>query len=348
MLLKKVFIVDLCLGRSWFYTFRFSPFYYVIGLNAYQEDGHFYTVQTVLNNFQTSSPLTKEETALVAFCTQLPDEVPELDAISVYQKFALKYPLDYTRWVFTDQGSSEILGRMAEVQQLLHGLTGGNSEHLRNVAIVTLDRLRTELTSKNEKSPEKLCALGFAFHLLGDSFAHRKLLNSKKMYPTGRGHASDMTLPDHPVYNDDRVLEWEKYAKGIPSLFRSDLKEIVIKDDFQKARKLTGNNYPWHCIFGRKCEDRLRRILLHRLRESDSFPRYNPIQKDRYPAVNCQEYVQRVVEQKDIPFTPDCGKSWKIYKQVSLDVWKRLGYFQDENSRKQIQLYDGDDLWQNL
>lgn len=168
------------------------------------------------------------------------------------------------------------------------------------------------------------------------------------MYPTGRGHASDMTLPDHPVYNDDRVLEWEKYAKGIPSLFRSDLKEIVIKDDFQKARKLTGNNYPWHCIFGRKCEDRLRRILLHRLRESDSFPRYNPIQKDRYPAVNCQEYVQRVVEQKDIPFTPDCGKSWKIYKQVSLDVWKRLGYFQDENSRKQIQLYDGDDLWQNL
>ncbi|MBW9230827.1 hypothetical protein JQ310_20170, partial [Leptospira interrogans] len=40
-----------------------------------------------------------------------------------------------------------------------------------------------------------------------DSFAHRKLLNSKKMYPTGRGHASDMTLPDHPVYNDDRVLE---------------------------------------------------------------------------------------------------------------------------------------------
>ncbi|EJP02038.1 hypothetical protein LEP1GSC034_4444 [Leptospira interrogans str. 2003000735] len=318
------------------------------GLNAYQEDGHFYTVQTVLNNFQTSSPLTKEETALVAFCTQLPDEVPELDAISVYQKFALKYPLDYTRWVFTDQGSSEILGRMAEVQQLLHGLTGGNSEHLRNVAIVTLDRLRTELTSKNEKSPEKLCALGFAFHLLGDSFAHRKLLNSKKMYPTGRGHASDMTLPDHPVYNDDRVLEWEKYAKGIPSLFRSDLKEIVIKDDFQKARKLTGNNYPWHCIFGRKCEDKLRRILLHRLRESDSFPRYNPIQKDRYPAVNCQEYVQRVVEQKDIPFTPDCGKSWKIYKQVSLDVWKRLGYFQDENSRKQIQLYDGDDLWQNL
>ncbi len=316
-------------------------------VNAYQEDGHFYTVQTVLNNFQSSSPLTKDEIALIAFCTQLPDEVPELDAISVYQKLAFKYPSDYILWVLKSQGSPKVLGRMAEIQQLLHGLTGGNSEHLRNVAVTTLDRLRTKLASKKERLPERLCALGFAFHLLGDSFAHRKLLNPKKMYPTGRGHASDMTLPDHPVYNDDRVVEWENYAKNIPNLFRSDLKEVVIKEDFRKIRELTGNNYPWHCIFGTKCEDRLRKILLHRLKESDSFPKYNPLQKERYPASNCQEYVQRVVEQKDIPHVPDCGKSWKIYKQVSLEVWKDLGYFQDQKSRKQIELYDGDDLWQN-
>ncbi|WP_050553792.1 hypothetical protein [Leptospira santarosai] len=316
-------------------------------VSAYQEDGHFYTVQTVLNNFETSSPLTKDEIALIAFCTQLPDEVPELDAISVYQKLAFKFPFDYALWVFTGQGSPKVLGRMAEIQQLLHGLTGGNSEHLRNVAVTTLDRLRTEIASKKERFPERLCALGFAFHLLGDSSAHRKLLNPKKMYPTGRGHASDMTLPDHPVYNDDRVIEWESYAKNIPSLFRSDLKEVVIKEDFRKARELTGSNYPWHCILGTKCEDRLRKILLHRLKESDSFPKYNPLQKERYPASNCQEYVQKVVEQKDIPYIPDCGKSWKIYKQVSLKVWKDLGYFQDQKSRKQIELYDGDDLWQN-
>lgn len=68
-------------------------------VNAYQEDGHFYTVQTVLNNFETSSPLTKDEIALIAFCTQLPDEVPELDAISVYQKLAFKFPFDYALWV---------------------------------------------------------------------------------------------------------------------------------------------------------------------------------------------------------------------------------------------------------
>ncbi|PJZ58572.1 hypothetical protein [Leptospira barantonii] len=331
---------------------KLTKFFFILllllchSLNAYQEDGHFYTVQTVLNNFHTPSPLTKDEIALVAFCTQLPDEVPELDAITVYKKLALKHPFDYLLWVFTDHGSPKTLGRMAEVQQLLHGLTGGDSEHLRNVALVTLDRLRNDLTSKKEKPPEKLCALGFAFHLLGDSFAHRKLRNDKKMYPTGRGHASDMTLPDHPVHSMERVSDWENYAKGIPGLFRSNLKEVVINDDFPKAKELTTNN-PWHCIFGTKCEDKLRKILLNRLTESKSYPKYNPIQKERYPANNCQEYVQRVVEQKDIPFTPDCGGSWKIYKQVSLDVWKRLGYFDDEKSRKQIQLYEGDDLWQN-
>ncbi|MBW0432851.1 hypothetical protein [Leptospira yasudae] len=315
-------------------------------LNAYQEDGHFYTVQTVLNNFHSSSPLTKDEIALVAFCTQLPDEVPELDAISVYQKLAFQHPFDFLLWVFTDHGSPDVLGRMAEVQQLLHGLTGGSSDHLRSVSIVTLNQLRTDLTSKKQRSSEELCALGFAFHLLGDSFAHRKLRNDKKMYPTGRGHASDMTLPDHPVHSDSRVVDWENYAKGIPNLFQSNLKEVVIKDDFPKAKELASSN-PWHCIFGTKCEDRLRKILLNRLRESDSSPKYNPLQKGRYPAATCQEYVQKVVEQKDIPFTPDCGKTWKIYKQTSLSVWKRLGYFQDEDSRKQIELYGGDDLWQN-
>ncbi|PJZ51906.1 hypothetical protein [Leptospira adleri] len=315
------------------------------GLGAYQEDGHFYTVQTVLNNFHTPSPLTKEETALVAFCAQLPDEVPELDAIGVYRKLAIDHPFQYLLWVFTDQGSRYTLGRMAEVQQLLHGLTGGNSEHLRNVAIVTLDRLRNELTSKKEKQPEKLCALGFAFHLLGDSFAHRKLYNSNKMYPTGRGHASDMTLPDHPVHSDNRVSEWEKYAQGIPNLFRSKLKEIVVKDDFPKVRELTGNDNPWHCIFGTKCEDNMRKILLNRLRISNSFPKYDPIQKDRYKANNCQEYVQKVVALRDIPITPNCEGSWKTYKTASLGVWKTLGYFQNEDSRKQIELYNGDDLW---
>ncbi|EMO78934.1 hypothetical protein LEP1GSC126_3113 [Leptospira kirschneri str. 200801774] len=29
LFLKKAFIVDLCLGRSWFYTFQFSQFHYV-------------------------------------------------------------------------------------------------------------------------------------------------------------------------------------------------------------------------------------------------------------------------------------------------------------------------------
>ncbi|MDV6236217.1 hypothetical protein CH379_011340 [Leptospira ellisii] len=328
-------------------TYFFSFLILCHGVSAYQEDGHFYTVQTVLNNFHTPSPLTKEETALVAFCAQLPDEVPELDAISVYRKLAFGYPLQFLLWVFTDRGSSDVLGRMAEVQQLLHGLTGGNSDHLRRVALTTLDQLRSELTSKKEKQPEKLCALGFAFHLLGDSFAHRKLYNPRKMYPTGRGHASDMTLPDHPVHSDSRVTEWENYAKGIPNLFRSNLKEIVIKDDFPKVRELTGDNNPWHCIFGTKCEDNMRKILLNRLRESDSFPKYDPIQKERYPASNCQGYVEKVVESRDIPFTPDCEKSWKIYKTTSMDIWKRLGYFQAESSRKQIELYEGDGLWQN-
>ena len=169
--------------------------------HAYQQTGHFYTLDVLLHS--VSPAWDPDEARLIAFCAQLPDEDSQLDAISVYTTLLVHHPVDYSAWLRGNY-SADIVRTMITVQQLLHGLTGGDAKAVQQVASDSLSVLkRNALSSSGENRVQRLCALGFGLHLYGDAFAHQQMSctggKDCPMYDTGVGHARDFHYPDLPL-----------------------------------------------------------------------------------------------------------------------------------------------------
>lgn len=197
---------------------------------AYQQGGHLMTANIVMHGVLDAqsggSQLNDREATLVALCTQLPDQSVDLDAIKVYARVATNgstnwldiSPSAWWKWGKDNDVSSDWTRRMVTVQQLLHGLTGGRSQAVRGIARRALESLSAD-AGKALPGPRQdaaFCAMGFAMHLYGDSFAHSMMTDPDTMYPTGQGHAKDKTYPDMPLYNGlQRFGMWEGYWSGV-------------------------------------------------------------------------------------------------------------------------------------
>lgn len=123
-------------------------------------------------------------------------------------------------------------------QQFIHGLTGGDPATITSVALDLASRLwdQAKREPEEQKRTDLLCATGFAMHLLGDSYAHRHLLDTEHsseeapMYPTGCGHASAPDWghkPDHPLDSRQRWIDWQNYFDDIKKVFGSSYKDNV-------------------------------------------------------------------------------------------------------------------------
>jgi hypothetical protein len=207
---------------------------------AYRWDEHYYTVRLAFG--------AREGGEVAAMCAQLADEAPELNAIAVYRRL-MEHPLDYASWTLRGKGPDETVGRMVTIQQMLHGLTGGSPEAVRAIAVETAQTLGAEM--RGEKDPRKVadaqCAVGFALHLFGDSFAHTRIKNTTKMYPTGLGHFFDATTPDQPLSSTARLDMWRDYLATAPTLIPSGIKaafEPVFAAAAESQRRArAGNNF---------------------------------------------------------------------------------------------------------
>lgn len=171
---------------------------------AYQQAGHLFTVNLVVRKVAPAIPLKEEDIRVITFCTQLPDQSSDLDAITVYNPFRTNSMLGWVEWLFNDDMGSDGTRRMITIQQLVHGLTGGKAKALQEVAGDDLKQLAAQaFVPGGQDHIAKLCALGFAFHLYGDSFAHQMMDGNGNdptlMYPTGRGHVADNVYPDLPL-----------------------------------------------------------------------------------------------------------------------------------------------------
>jgi len=172
---------------------------------AYQEAGHYYTVGMLAH--AVAPNLAPVDASIVSFCAQLPDLSSELDAISVYKSAITGSPFAWLSWATSNSYGSVEARRMITAQQLLHGLTGGKADSVKKVAKSTIvDHYLNQVTEGRSDADHAaaLCAMGFAFHLYGDSFAHRVMgdhgaPDPNQMYPTGRGHAADLHCPDLPL-----------------------------------------------------------------------------------------------------------------------------------------------------
>jgi outer membrane protein OmpA-like peptidoglycan-associated protein len=169
---------------------------------AYDKAGHFYSVAMMTRALAPT--LSEDDADVIAFCSQLPDESRELDAVETAKNAFLHEPLGFMGF-----GAPPATTRMLQTQILLHGLTGGPSDALSRAATSLVNELLAEaempafqakMGVSTPTDPNLLCAIGFAFHLLGDSYAHRRLRNEEWLYGPTLGHAVDQVMPDRPLY----------------------------------------------------------------------------------------------------------------------------------------------------
>ena len=154
----------------------------------YNEAGHYYTTYYVA----LRTGIDPKTARTLATFSQAPDEITDLDAISVAVRnvnslvLQLTVDLALSPKAYLELAKERLNNtqHMERIQQNLHALTGGNAEELTDLV--------SGLIKKTESPEEK----GILLHLLADSYAHRTLDDNDTLYPTGRGHLFDKTHPD--------------------------------------------------------------------------------------------------------------------------------------------------------
>jgi len=269
---------------------------------AYQRDEHYFTVHLALASLR---PRIEGED-VVAFCAQLADEAPELNAIQAYERL-MRHPLDYAAWSMVGRGSDANVGRMVTIQQLLHGLTGGAPAAVRVVATAAARASLSEVEAARgdpARRTDALCALGFALHLYGDSFAHRRIKNPRRMYQTGIGHLFDASKPDFPLA---RLALWREYVGSLRTLFPSASAETLdplLASAEEPSRSARSAN-----AYGR---GELIRLETAELVRRGASPAPMPINAAKVP---CQPLADAYAARRGWKSAPSCERAWALYRR---------------------------------
>jgi hypothetical protein len=170
---------------------------------AYDIGGHHYIISTILATVPPPSPNAADAAATVdpykrleSFCVELPDLVPELDAVT--QRIHVVRSKSDWQWGIFGRCATPTSRHMVATQWYIHGLTGLNSEQVRTIAhAIITDRQNAAAAATNAQDRVNLiCEAGFGLHLLGDTFAHSQLSDPDTLYKTGNGHWKDKHVPD--------------------------------------------------------------------------------------------------------------------------------------------------------
>jgi hypothetical protein len=272
--------------------------------SAYRWDEHYYTVRLAFG--------AREGGSVAALCAQLADEAPELNAIAVYRRL-MEHPLDYAAWALGGRGPDETVGRMVTIQQMLHGLTGGSPEAARAIASDAAKTLGAE--AEAEKDPRRRadaqCALGFALHLYGDSFAHTRLRNTTRMYPTGLGHFFDATTPDQPLSSAARLAMWHDYLATAPDLIPAGVSaafEPIFAAAAESQRRARAGNG-----FAREELMHAESVALEGSGIRAALLDHNVSNKP------CQAIADAAA--KGLPAAPTCEGAWSLYRDAAVKAF---------------------------
>ncbi len=296
---------------------------------AYEEAGHFYTIGIVMN--ELDRPMPPADANLITFCAWLPDETSELNAVAVYSNLPW---MDWLQFAGQNKGPITTVGAMVAVQELLHGLTAGDADAVTRVARhITIDLknvVDTKEASGIRPDPEDFCALGFALHLYGDSYAHRDIYHAKVMYPTGRGHAYHFTHPDHPLLSGPREELWEGYVRQVAP----DVEQGNNGRDLNNVFKEVENYYSSHPNDGNDNEAQLTSLLsswLGRLSDGHA-PHFTKGTGGFFSGEPCRQYVdENFASGKP---KPNCIETWNRYRKYA-SKW----FTQEKRSRGDSYVY---------
>lgn len=289
--------------------------------SAYNNTVHYFLTVVVTENIDPV--LTDNEKRLVSFCAQLPDETEEYDAMRQYQK--LLRSGSYWQWANIENDSEEMQDILSDsddarelvtVQQLLHGLTGGNAREMLVTADSILEMLMIKVrwAKTHKEKATNLCAVGFAVHLLGDTLAHRRLNSGGleaegRMYSTGKGHAFDGKKPDNLIKSVTGLDGIKRYNNKIPlslpdnrTLGKSGLRDLEL------ALEAASNKWFWK-------EAAARRAILA---ETPDWAVNNLVEPDNHANESCQQYVNRVVPiLAPDQCVPDCEEVFDRFAQIA-------------------------------
>jgi hypothetical protein len=179
-------------------------------VHYYGEAGHFYTAYLV-----ALAVGFDDQTAFhIAFFTQMPDEVSELDA--THMALASVEP------VLLDDNADRAVRERDVVQRGGHSLTGRPSaeERARRMAVTS---------GMNPASPE----FGLSVHALGDSFAHSTVADEGVMYNPVSGHLAQFVTDK---YSPDYIaLRPKLYLAYVHSLYTAFSKAAAKYPEHQVA-----------------------------------------------------------------------------------------------------------------
>ena len=173
-------------ANGYLYSFN-SPVVASDPSGRYGETGHYYTIYA-LSLAAGHSPEDARKNALYA---QIPDQISELDAISVQ--------ISEVRSRLSGSTQRSTAAKRDSVQRVLHALTGGSSKHETGRTVAAL-----------QKSKAGTVRYGLLLHRLGDSFSHRTMKDESRMYDTGYGHALDGQAPDQISTRPKLYIEYAK------------------------------------------------------------------------------------------------------------------------------------------
>lgn len=272
---------------------------------AYVRDEHYYTTRLSLG--------AREGGDVAAMCSQLADEAPELNAITTYRR-VMRRPASYAAWTLAGRGPADTVGVMVQTQQLLHGLTGGSPEAARTIAADVARELFDRAVSEKDPAARAndLCAVGFALHLYGDSFSHRRIHNPSRMYGTGIGHFFDATRPDLPLLSPARFDLWRDYlasaAALIPEAADPALDPVFAAASETRAHARSRNNWALKELWA----------LEHSAAEARGLKcRVLPRNVAERP---CREVLAAATA--DMKHPPTCEGAWAVYREAAVRAFE--------------------------
>jgi len=222
----------------------------------HNEAGHFFTVYGVAR----AVGFNEKDAMILAFYTQLPDEIEELDAIA---NFSLNRSrrLRFQTIPYPYHNELKYLEeyRSLYTNSIFHALTGGDAEHEQALTADLIIQF-TEL--------EKV---GLLLHRFGDSFSHQ-VIGGKKLYDPDWGHAKHGKSPDEI---DQRNQQYKRYVESLYQV----LTEVAKKRGVKTLDPKYGSIYI----------NALSSTMPGSLRGSDFIPRLNSLGPDH------ADYIAKLV-----------------------------------------------------
>lgn len=320
-------------------------------VNAYQDPGHYYTLVALFELAQHEPANFARYRRVIAFCAELPDLSTELDAFT-QRTLVLKSPWTWG-WGPFGLCTTKHATHMAMTHYYLHGLTGtaaptgGDQRSVRKAAENLIDTFRDAL-SRAPNSGEKVnaaCAMGFAAHLLADSFAHVQLHRGNIYYPTGIGHGLAVSYPDYVMTRAfstaavDSDNDWEHWVHSAASVFQvPDGEQALAKIEATYTRTDAGHDPAAD-------EAKIRKDLISAAGESwerdfesiltsgDPEQNWNAPKSGTFfgrtfslPApYRCRDQIERAHLDRDGDPLPNCDQVWKLYYDQAVTEFRNQG-----------------------